>query len=107
MGRYAMIKKEFKFLTKVYGFKICLKQKHGAYYYIEWINQNISIKVLYDECVDEPITIYIYDADLPGTICDAVEYKNEFAQSSGTPRKKICCAAEWLKNAIADGIIKV
>lgn len=107
MGRYTMIKKEFEFLTRIYGFKICLKQKHGAYYYIEWTNQNISIMVLYDERVDEPVTIRIYDEDSPGTICDAIEYKNEFAQSSGTPRKKIYCAAEWLKNAIADGMIPI
>lgn len=107
MGRYAMIKKEFEFLTRVYGFKIRLKQKHGAYYYIVWTNQNISIMVLYDERVDEPVTIRIYDAYSLGTVYDAVEYKNEFSQSSRKPREKIRCAAEWLKNAIADGIIKV
>ena len=43
MGRYATLKKEFEFLVKTYGFEICLKQKRGAYYFIEWTNQNISI----------------------------------------------------------------
>lgn len=107
MGRYSMIKKEFEFLTRVYGFRICLKQKHGAYYYIEFTNPNVSIMVLYDEQVKESVTIRIYDADSLGTVYDAVEYHNEFAQSSGTPREKICCAAEWLKNAIANNIISI
>ncbi len=102
MGRYTMLKKEFEFLTRAYGFEICLKQKHGAYYYIEWTNRNISIMVLYDERVDDPVTIRIYDADSLGTVYDAVEYKNEFAQSIGTPREKIHRAADWLKNAIAN-----
>lgn len=107
MGRYTMLKKEFEFLTRVYGFEICLKQKHGAYYFIEWTNRNISIMVLYDERVEDPVTIRIYDADSLGTVYDAVEYRNEFAQRSGTPREKIRHAAEWLKTSIADKIIIV
>ncbi len=107
MGRYAMLKKGFAFLTREYGFEICLKQKHGAYYFIEWTNQNICIMVLYDERVEYPVTIRIYDADSLGTAYDAVEYKNEFAQSMGTPQEKIRRAAEWLKNAIADKSIIV
>ena len=100
MGRYATLKKEFEFLVKTYGFEICLKQKHGAYYFIEWTNQNISIMALYDERVEDPITIRIYDADSLGTVYDAVEYTNEFAQRSGAPREKIRRAAEWLSDAI-------
>lgn len=107
MGRYATLKKEFEFLVKTYGFEICLKQKHGAYYFIEWTNQNISIMALYDERVEDPITIRIYDADSLGTVYDAVEYKNEFEQRSGSPREKIRCAAEWLKTAIADKTIMI
>lgn len=102
MGRYATLKKEFEFLAKIYGFEICLKQKHGAYYFIEWTNRKISIMVLYDERVEDPVTIRIYDADSLGTVYDAVEYKNEFVQSIGTPREKIRRAAEWLGNAIAN-----
>ena len=105
MGRYTTIKKEFEFLVKIYGFEICLKQKHGAYYFIEWTNQNISIMALYDERVEDPITIRIYDADSLGTVYDAVEYKNEFEQRSGSPREKIRRAAEWLKAAIAQGTV--
>ena len=100
MGRYATLKKEFEFLVKTYGFEICLKQKHGAYYFIEWTNQNISIMALYDERVEDPITIRIYDAD--SFSFDAVEYKNEFEQRSGSPREKIRRAAEWLSTAIAN-----
>lgn len=107
MGRYTTIKKEFEFLVKIYGFEICLKQKHGAYYFIEWTNQNISIMALYDERVEDPITIRIYDADSLGTVYDAVEYKNEFEQRSGSPREKIRRAAEWLKAAIAQGTVCV
>ena len=105
MRRYATLKKEFGFLSKIYGFKIYLKQKHGAYYYIVWTNSNKNIMVLYDEQVEVPLSIRIYDSD--SFSFDAVEYKNEFAQSSGSPREKICRAAEWLENAIADKIIIV
>lgn len=104
MRRYAMLKKEFGFLKRIYGFEICLKQKHGAYYYIVWTNSIINIMVLYDEQVDVPLSIRIYDSD--SFSFDAVEYKSEFAQRVGAPLEKIRCAAKWLKNAIADGIIK-
>ena len=107
MGRYATLKKEFEFLARIYGFKICLKQKHGAYYFIEWTNQKISIMVLYDERVEDPITIRVYDADSLGTVYDAVEYKDEFEQKSGSSREKIHRAAEWLRNAIVDKRIVV
>ena len=102
MGRYTMLKKEFEFLTRVYGFEICLKQKHGAYYYIEWTNRKISIMVLYDERIENSITIRIYDADSLGTVYDAVEYNNEFEQRNLSPREKIRRAAEWLNNAISN-----
>lgn len=105
MGRYATLKKEFEFLAKTYGFEIRLKQKHGAYYYIVWTNPNKNIMVIYDEQVEDPLSIRVYDADSLGF--DATEYKKEFAQRTGTPREKIRCAAEWLNNAIADNRIIV
>ena len=100
MGRYATLKKEFEFLAKTYGFEISLKQKHGAYYYIVWANPNKNIMVLYDEQVEAPISIRVYDSD--SFSFDAVEYKNEFEQRNGSPREKIRRAAEWLSNAIAN-----
>ncbi len=100
MGRYATLKKEFDFLAKTYGFEISLKQKHGAYYYIVWANPNKNIMVLYDEQVEAPISIRVYDSD--SFSFDAVEYKNEFEQRSGSPREKIRRAAEWLNDAIVD-----
>ena len=100
MGRYATLKKEFDFLAKTYGFEISLKQKHGAYYYIVWANPNKKIMVLYDEQVEAPISIRVYDSD--SFSFDAVEYKNEFEQRSGSPREKIRRAAEWLNDAIVD-----
>lgn len=101
MGRYATLKREFEFLAKTYGFEISLKQKHGAYYFIVWSNPNKNIMVLYDEQVKEdPISIRVYDSD--SFSFDAVEYKDEFDQRSGSPREKIRRAAEWLSNAIAD-----
>ncbi|MBR3918385.1 MAG: hypothetical protein IKJ59_06575 [Clostridia bacterium] len=105
MGRYATLKKEFEFLSKIYGFKISLKQKHGAYYYIVWSNPNKNIMILYDEQVDVPLSIRIYDSD--SFSFDAVEYKNEFEQRSGSPREKIRRAAEWLSNAVANKYIIV
>ena len=78
-----------------------MKQKHGAYYFIVWSNPNKNIMVLYDEQVKEdPISIRVYDSD--SFSFDAVEYKDEFDQRSGSPREKIRRAAEWLSNAIAD-----
>lgn len=105
MGRYAALKKEFEFLVKEYGFKIRLKQKRGAYYFIIWTNPNKNIMVLYDEQVEKPIRIRVYDADSLGF--DAIEYTNEFDQTSKSPREKIRRAAEWLSTAIADGRIIV
>lgn len=100
MGRYAALKKEFEFLAKEYGFRIRLKQKHGAYYFIIWTNPNKNIMVLYDEQVEKPIRIRVYDADSLGF--DAIEYTNEFDQTSKSPREKIHSAAEWLSSAISD-----
>ncbi len=105
MGRYTTLKKEFEFLEKTYGFEISLKQKHGAYYYIVWTNPNKNIMVLYDEQVEVPVSIRIYDSD--SFSFDAVEYKNEFEQKSGAPREKIRRAAEWLSDAIANKRILV
>ena len=100
MGRYSTLKKEFEFLAKIYGFRIYLKQKHGAYYYIIWTNSNKNIMVIYDEQVEFPLTIRVYNAESFGF--DATEFKKEFAQKNGTPQEKIRRAAEWLKGAIAD-----
>ena len=100
MGRYATLKREFEFLAKTYGFEVDMKQKHGAYYYIIWKNPNKQIMVLYDDREKVPIRIRVFDAD--SFSFDAIEYKNEFDQKSGSPRERIHRAAEWLSNAIAD-----
>lgn len=100
-----MIKKEFDFLPKLYGFKIFMRQKHGAYYFITWTNSNIKVMVLYDLLDEKPLSIRIYDAD--SFSFDAVEYKDEFVQNKKTPRESIHQAAEWLKRAIENKIIIV
>ena len=100
MGRYATLKREFEFLAKTYGFEVDMKQKYGAYYYIIWKNPNKKIMVLYDDREKVPIRIRVFDAD--SFSFDAIEYKNEFDQKSGSPRERIHRAAEWLSNAIAD-----
>lgn len=106
MGKYAVLKKEFEFLARDYGFEINMTQKHGAYYFIIWANPNKKIMVIYDEQVNEkPISIRVYDAD--SFSFDAIEYKDEFDQSCGTPREKIHRAAVWLGSAIADRSITV
>ena len=78
MGKYSVLKKEFEFLVKIYGFKIVLRQKHGAYYYIIWTNLTKNIMVLYDEQVENPVSIRVYDSD--SFSFDAIEYKEEFMQ---------------------------
>ena len=105
MGIYAILKKEFTFLATDYNFKIYRKQKRGSYYFIIWTNMRKNIMVLYDLMVETPITIRVFDADSFGI--DADEYGCEFAQSGGSPREKIRCAASWLKKAIVDKAIEI
>ena len=105
MGKYATLKNEFEFLAKLYGFEISLKQKRGAYYYIVWTNPNKNIMILYDEQVEVPISIRVYDSD--SFSFDAIEYKNEFDQQRGSPKKKIRRAAEWLNTAIKNKLISI
>lgn len=52
-----------EFPAKKYGYRITLKQKHEAYYFITSTNHNKEIMVLYDEQVEKPIRIRVYDAD--------------------------------------------
>ena len=99
MGKYGMIKKEFKFLEEMYGFKVCMKQKHGSYYYIIWTNSIINIMVLYDEQDEDNPSIRIYDSE--SFIFDATEHKSEFLIAGVTPREKIHAASNWLKESIA------
>lgn len=110
MGKYFVLKKEFAFLESEYGFKIYMKQKHGAYYYLTWTNNSKDIMVLYDDRIKEgtesPVWIRIYDANSLGTSYDDVnEFKNEFAIPSGSPKERIRSAASWLKKAILNGIV--
>ena len=107
MSIFSIIKKEFEFLTNVYNFKIYDKQKYGAYYYISWTNSKISIKVLYDCREEDPVSIFVYDADSLGTIYDVDEYTTEFIVKSGTSRERVHSAAVWLNNAISDKTIVV
>ena len=107
MGIYSIIKREFAFLEKQYGFTIDLQQKHGSYYFIVWKNERIAIKPLYD-LVDKPhMRILTYDADSLGTAYDVTEYWEEFALGSGTPHERIHLAAEWLAKAIIEGRIGI
>lgn len=106
MGTYNIIKKEFDFLSKQYGFKICSREPGGSFHYIVWCNSKICIKVFYDDTDnDTPICISMYDVNSVGI--DADEYTNEFALSTGKARERIHHAAKWLKNAIDNKIIKV
>ena len=107
MGIYSLIKKEFSFLTILYGFQIYDRQKHGSYYYITWTNSTIKIKILFD-CTDvNPVSILTYDADSLGTCYDVTRYQDELVTMTRKDREKIHDAAEWLKNAIADKTIQI
>ena len=99
MSTYSRIKKEFIFLEKMYEFKITLKRKYGAYYFIKWTNTVKNIMVLYDELVDDHLSIRVYDAD--ALSFDAEEYKDEF-DKKGKQQYVIQGAAEWLKKEIED-----
>ncbi len=109
MFEYSRLKKEFDFLVRQYGFRICSKQSSGAWYYIKWTNPNanVNIKVLYDFQIENPISIYVYEADWLGAVFEADEYKDEFATDAKKSREKIHCAAIWLKEAIENKVIVI
>ena len=112
MGRYGTIRKEFSFLQLKYDFYVLIEQKHGSYYYIIYTNAKKDIMVIYDDTVNtkikSPIWIRVYDAECLGTAYDDVnEYRQEFFISFGTPKKRIHCAANWLKKAIEDRVVLI
>ena len=112
MRKYTIIKKEFSFLESEYGFKKYMKQKSGSYYYIGWTNEIKNINVFYDETIDKktnsPIWIKIYSTYCYGPYHDdTIEFRNEFFIPSASPKERIHCAAEWLKNAIENKTVKV
>ena len=104
---FLILKKEFSFLKSMYGFKLYDYQSKGSYYYTTWTNHRVKIKILYDCGAHYPVKIFIYDADSLGTIYDVTEYFTEFVVKFGTPRKRLLCAAEWLKKAIEHGNITI
>ena len=81
-----------------------MEQRGVSCYLVEWTNFSINIKTLYDCCdKKQPIAIRVYDADSVGF--DAVEYREEFDQSSKKLQEQLHCAAEWVKQAIKNKMI--
>lgn len=107
MREFRIIKKEFEFLTRLYGFIIDYEQKSGSYCFVDWTNSKINIKVLYDVTDERPVSILTYDADSLGTYCDITRYQYELITTARKSCEKIHYAAEWLKDAIADKIIQI
>lgn len=107
MREYHMIKKEFEFLTRLYGFEVVHKQRSGSYCFVNWTNSKINIKVLYDATDERSVSILTYDADSLGTYYDVTTYQDELITTFRKSREKIHYAAEWLKNAIADKVILI
>ena len=83
MGIYRIIRRQFAYLEKSYGFVNVLNQRHGSYYYAVWSNYQKNIMVLYNELDDEPVSIRIYDAGSFSFYAE--EYKQEFEQKIGKP----------------------
>lgn len=100
MKEFRIIKKEFDFLIKEYGFRTVLLQKSGTYCFVDWTNSIINIKVMYDLTDDKPVSILTYDANSLGTVADVTIYQENLFNSALTPTENIHCAAEWLKSAI-------
>ena len=94
----AIIRKEFRYLEKLYGFKVFTKH-YGPCYYIIWDNSKKKIMVMYDYQVEDPVTIRIYDSDSLGF--DAIEYHDEISINIGNERERIHYAAEWLRTKIS------
>lgn len=90
----AIIRKEFDFLEKLYGFKVFIKH-YGPCYYIIWANAKKRIMVIYDYQVEAPVTIRVYYSDSLGF--EAIEYHDEFALNGGNEQERIHYAAEWLR----------
>lgn len=107
MREFRIIKKEFEFLTRLYGFEICSKQRSGSYCYVNWTNSKINIKVLYDVTDKKSVSILTYDADSLGTCYDTTTYQDELITTAHKSYEKIHYAAEWLKRAIVDKIILI
>ena len=112
MGRYAILKKEFSFLEVEYGFEANMRQEHGGYYFITWTNGKRNILVLYDDQTDvrkeSPVWIRIYDTYCFGTAYDDVDvYREELNIAHGSPKERIRYAANWLREAIERGVVRI
>ena len=103
LGIYRIIRRQFSYLEKSYGFVNVLNQRHGSYYYAVWSNYQKNIMVLYNELDDEPVSIRIYDAGSFSFYAE--EYKQEFEQKIGKPCQKINRAALWLRKAIENNLL--
>jgi len=105
VSTYRCMKKEFAFLTKEYDFKITMKCKGGFTTDIKYTNPNICIKISEYQRKVNPLIIFVYPPDSWGD--DAIQYSEEFDQSSKKKRVRIRAAAEWLRKAIEDHTIPI
>lgn len=99
------LKKSFSFLHDLYGFQICKKKTSGSYYYYIWTNDIICIRVLYDFRDDSPMTIATYPAGTLGYDC--TRYIDELVCDCKRGKPKVKYAAEWLRDAIQTGEIRI
>ena len=104
---YWQLKRAFSFLNRVYGLEISSCQKSGAYYYIEYENNNARIMVIYDLRENDPMRILVHDKNTAKTIVDATEYVKELSCGHKRAAQKIEYAANWLKDSICQNQIKL
>ena len=105
MGVFRKMKKEFKFLSKQYGFKICHTQPRGSFYYIAWSLSELRIWVYYDYVEAPPVAISLDGRNSIDMVYDGVMFRNELICEAKKEREKLAYAANWLKRAIAEGVI--
>lgn len=57
------IQKKFVFLSSKYNLKVIKKQESGSFPFVTWSNDHLVIKVVFDLTDENPVHIFIYDAD--------------------------------------------
>lgn len=104
---YMGLKKYFSFLQDEYGFTIHDRKTSGSYYYFDWTNGVINIKVLFDFREASPLTIITYPSFTLGTWYDSTRYSDELVCGCKRDRDKVKFAAMWLREAIQTELIDI
>lgn len=105
MGIIWEIKKEFKFLVEQYGFKKYTTGSGGPHYCVAWVLSDLRIWVYYDYVETPPVCIVLHGRNSLNMVYDGTMFREELKCDAKKEKEKLAYAANWLKNAIAEGTI--